>query len=244
MKLHVVMLSTRSYSPSLVSIPNVSAYCEKWDYTFKVYKRLLNKDWVPSWNKILALERELRHCPENSWMLWIDADVLIVQEEISLDFLSNVDKDFAFSIDSSGLCCGFFLLRNCQLSRWLLHELHTMYSPTWPWEQSAIKKIFSSEKSLIERTIYISDQFVQNPRSRFSSKAFAVHFWYQGQGASLTVERMKAVSKRGWSRETYALYFAKLSRVARSRSSLRLGVGPQVPAGRRGKTTRPANRVP
>jgi hypothetical protein len=145
----------------------------------------------PSWNKIAFLEAIMTQCAENEWLLWLDADVLILDYSRSLESLVHEPNEMLFSTDIEGLCMGFFLMRNTARVRAFLACLWQNYTGKWPWEQAAAKKALEADPSFAKSVGFISERIVQNPRSIFEPNAFAMHYWANHCGAEAVMHKMK-----------------------------------------------------
>lgn len=80
------------------TIPNKQKYCEKHGYDFKYHKGRLSKRH-PGWDKILLLKETLL-TNNFDYVVWIDNDAYITNEEINLDFICNVYKESKIILSS------------------------------------------------------------------------------------------------------------------------------------------------
>lgn len=141
------------------------------------------------WNKFPLVLREL---PINDWVMWVDADIMVINYDYDLVGLikSFRDKNFLVSTDSNGLCTGAFFLRNCSWSyeflRTLLFlgELFDEKSMTYNEgklnvfsDQNPVKVLVENWKSVKECTGFIPESEIMGATSKFNPKAFAYHFW-------------------------------------------------------------------
>ncbi len=70
----------------------------------------------PYWAKIAAVSAGLQQ-PDVEWVMWLDADAMIVNQEIAAASLLRSDADLLLASDHNGICCGIFLVRVCEWSR-------------------------------------------------------------------------------------------------------------------------------
>jgi hypothetical protein len=160
-------------------------------------------DAHPSWNKIAVLENVMAACDEKDWILWLDADVLILDYSRKLESLIDDSKSILFSTDKEGLCMGFFLVRNTARIRAFLAGLWQFYTESWPWEQTAVKKLLGADSAFGWDVGFISESIVQNPHSLFSPDAFAMHYWAHHGGRDLVSFRMKQALDKGWNMNVF-----------------------------------------
>ena len=196
--MRVVMLHTPDFLPSDISVPVAQAYCRRWGYPFDHYYALIRPEWVPAWNKVLAVQSAMRIANESEWIAWIDADVLILRQDFALESFLVEGKDLLFSTDHKGLCTGFFLIRKCATMQRFLQHLCSNYCTTWPWEQTAAKNIIAAAPHHQRTIAYISSSIIQNPRSIFHADAFAMHYWANGRSYLKTKESMLLALQHGW----------------------------------------------
>ena len=88
-------------------------------HNFVCFESLLDPDLHPSWNKLLAIRQVFQsNCPD--WVLWIDADAIILNLDTQLEKLLDDRYDILFGSDFNGLCAGVMLLKH---SEWTLRFL-------------------------------------------------------------------------------------------------------------------------
>jgi lipopolysaccharide biosynthesis glycosyltransferase len=101
-------------------------YADKHGYT------IINDDSIVEdrefyWNKILLLQKYL---PEYDYLVWIDADIMIMNHEIKLEYLIFYylcNKDILMSIDPGNMInTGFWILRNSKLSSNILSMIYNL----------------------------------------------------------------------------------------------------------------------
>jgi hypothetical protein len=106
-------------------LKSIELYCEKHNYD------LINDDSVaddrePLWNKIRLIEKYL---PNYDYIVWIDADILIMNTDITLEYLIHnylVNKELLVCQDIGMYAnTGFMLIKNTE---YMLRLLNTIYA--------------------------------------------------------------------------------------------------------------------
>lgn len=102
---------------------SMQTYCRKYGYEFYVQRDSLTPDLPPHWNKI-ALLLKIMDTSESDYIVWFDADIMIINHDISIQnvILKNMDgKDFLLTIDvSEEINTGVCIVRNTEYSRKIL----------------------------------------------------------------------------------------------------------------------------
>ena len=81
-----------------ITIPNKEEYCKNQNYDFKYHKgRLSNRH--PGWDKILLL-KEVISTKNYDYVVWVDNDAYITNQEIRFDFMCSVDKNLKLILSS------------------------------------------------------------------------------------------------------------------------------------------------
>lgn len=104
----------------------VQHYCDKYEYSFLHRTTPYNPDRPPQWNKIGML---LEFVDQFDILLWIDADIIIMNECISItDLLETyLDKDceMLLSMDFTGhINTGFWIVKCSQFTRTVLESIN------------------------------------------------------------------------------------------------------------------------
>lgn len=196
----VVMLYTPDYVPAEVSVPDVRHYCEIWGYPLKVYTDKIVADWPAAWGKILASLTALEQTPENEWVMWIDADMLMRRHNQTLESMINPSKDFMISVDNKGICTGLFMIRNTPLMKEFFTELLKDVRMEWPWEQDVMKEFLERRPDIKARVGHIPEAVVSNPASGRQAGALINHYW-----GNAYPDRSKLIQKMQrdiWCRDT------------------------------------------
>jgi len=95
-----------------------SSYCAKWNYKCVLEHKSLDTGRAPAWSKILLLKREIILNPEIPFIVWIDDDILITNENIELLKIIEKymgDKDIILSAEVvPPFNTGFIICKNNQ----------------------------------------------------------------------------------------------------------------------------------
>jgi GR25 family glycosyltransferase involved in LPS biosynthesis len=144
------------------------AYAERHGYAAVVATATFDPSRSPIWSKILLLERYLLENPECEWIMWIDADAVIMNPSQRLEDLVDDEVDFvvAVDVDPSPMNAGVFLVRNCPGTLDMLRRsyMKSQYVTGHFPEQQALFE------ALQESTQTVRARFV--PRPRLNSFAF------------------------------------------------------------------------
>jgi hypothetical protein len=178
-------------------------YCAKHGYTYVRYRELLDPNLIPTWNKLIAVHKEL---PSFDWVLWLDADALIVNPENRIeDVIAPYEsgKDMLFSSDNMGLCAGVFFARNTRwVSDFLTGVLAVGELPDCGHlhEQKTIRTLFESYPKVQEKIALIPDSVIHYPYSEFNPAAFVMHYWAISNPFENAEINMRNIIKHGWRR--------------------------------------------
>ena len=123
-------------------------YCQRHGYAHVAACENLEPARHPVWSKMKLL---LRHLPEFDWMLWLDADALIVNRDITLESFVDSSADLIVTADHNGLNAGVFLLRNSPAAaRFLELAWDRADCIDHPWrEQEAMCRVLRDHPELI-----------------------------------------------------------------------------------------------
>ncbi len=185
-------------------------YCAKFGYTLFRHRELLDKSLAPSWNKLLAVQQ---HINDFDWVLWLDADAMILQQDTTLESIiaehSNA-KDIIFSVDGSGLCAGIFLIKNTPWAKDFLKTILFLGEEpdcSFLYEQKTIHSLYNLYPSIKERVGIIPEALIQNHKSVFSPTAFIMHFWGYHFPFNVVDKIILNIVKKGWSRECFPKHY-------------------------------------
>src|SRR5450432_1291489 len=83
-----------------VTEPNRIAYCERHGYAYHAEYASMDPLRPPSWTKVLLL---LRHLGKYEWVLWLDADAVIVRPERKLEEIADPQAEVVWRMDVNGI---------------------------------------------------------------------------------------------------------------------------------------------
>ena len=113
----ICLISVCDQGYAEVADANKRAYCERHGYAYRSYDAPLDASRHIAWSKVIAC---LRLLPDYAWVMWTDADSLIMDAEQSLERWTATDKAIVIcqeENDTFTLNTGQFLVRNCDASR-------------------------------------------------------------------------------------------------------------------------------
>jgi len=196
MKFKVLMLYDAAYAIVGNATSSINrAYAHRWGYDFVCCPNRLDVRLRPAWSKFRLIEQEMATC---DWLLWLDADALIVNHDPPLENLVREDKDLLLSTDSCGYCTGVFLIRNCAWSLQLMQAAlflgplvlgdftKVIVGRDYSSEQDTLVALIKAFPWVSARCAGIPEDIVQCPESTFNAKALAMHFWGNNLGPDYT----------------------------------------------------------
>jgi hypothetical protein len=169
-------------------------YCQRHGYKFRSMIPTAPGKLHPSWNKIGLLRDEIE-TTESDWVIWVDADTVIVDPETSFhDILAPIKTPAWFSSVDDNICAGIFGLRPNDWSKkfldtiWSLGQMREEVAALYQsrWEQGTIKMLASHFSWVSDNYCLIGEEIIQNPWSIYCQDAFMCHFW---MGPTRTQER-------------------------------------------------------
>ena len=161
MKIGVITCCDRNYEPvANITFPINQRYCESQGYVFD-FRYFEKKDsWAETvWMKI-SLLKGLMFPGGYDWLMWIDADAMVMNHRIKIEDLiakCSPEANLIISSDLHGLNAGVFIIRNCLWSKVLLSAVEDKkdeyLSHKYP-EQEAMDSVIS-EIGNKERVAYL-----------------------------------------------------------------------------------------
>jgi hypothetical protein len=171
-----------------LSLGRLKKYCAMHEnYRCFYHSGLLSANYSPAWNKILAVRNQINQGFGN-WVIWVDADVWIL--DLNFDLVKLLElfdpKNFIFSQDYNGLNTGVFAVRNCSNGLDLMSALLLLgdvadpdfYGPKCgcKWEQNTIKCLCYNFPKLNSQVGLFSPNLISTPERLRNPAAFAEHF--------------------------------------------------------------------
>lgn len=140
---------------------NHRRYCLRHGYSFVCETSGFDTSRKPPWSKILFL---LKHMSRFDWVLWLDADTLIMNPAIPLQSFLADDADMIISEDWNGINAGVFFLRN---TPWSIDFLERIWNQTdfldHGWQEQAAMRHLLSISALDRRHVCLV------PHTRFNT---------------------------------------------------------------------------
>lgn len=100
-----------------------ASYCQKHGYDFIYAEESQDPSRHIYWSKIVLMLKTLEN-PSYKWVVWMDADTLIMNTDIPLEDLIDDNYDFIISKDWNGINAGVFLSKNSDWSRNFLNNVY------------------------------------------------------------------------------------------------------------------------
>jgi hypothetical protein len=160
------------------------AYCQKHGYDFIYCEDCLDPSRPICWSKIL-LALEVMENSSYRWLVWIDADTLIMNHDILLEDLIDERFNFCISRDFLEINAGVFFIRNCNWSKRLFCRAYSRtdcLAHYWQ-EQTAIitemqKPQFIAKVKIVPQRTFNSypPETVSSPDHTYQPGDFLLHF--------------------------------------------------------------------
>lgn len=186
---YVATLATGEHSKiSEITFPLLSHWANKWGCEFSRRTKLIDPDRNPSWNKI-AMIQDLFRNHQCDRVIWLDADVLILNMDVNPDDLFSWYR-MSVSSDFNGPCLGAFSVPNTHWGRSLMDTMWFLYQTKTPkpydtrdtWEQNTFK-VLKDKFAVIDNMVSLlnSRTTIINRDFRWSDGMkiipFAYHAW-------------------------------------------------------------------
>ena len=125
---------------------SLKKYCEKWNISLIVQSESLDHSRPLAWTKIPLLQK---HLNDYDVLFWIDADIMIMNDEWSLDErLLFMSKDMLIALtDPTIINSGSFAIRNTKFSHDFLQEIYdqTQFIDHDWWENKALIHLLETQ---------------------------------------------------------------------------------------------------
>lgn len=168
-----------------LSTPNIETYCqytrarncdyaEQHKYQFIAFKEKLDDSRPASWSKLLAL---LMNWDDYDWLMWIDADAMIMNKDIKLESIIDNKYDFIVSTDLNGINCGIFLVKTTEFMRQIFEQAYDkkeFINHPW-WEQAALMSLMNENEILRQKTKKINKKEINSYMNDFEKGDFILH---------------------------------------------------------------------
>jgi hypothetical protein len=128
---------------------NKLLYCDKYNYTFIEDESVYDDSKPIPWSKLHLI---LKYLPEYDYIVWIDADILIMNNEISLESIIEKYKEYDIICGSCPrmINTGFLFIKNTEFCKQFLQSVYdNVYDPTSDpheryhnWEQGSFINLY------------------------------------------------------------------------------------------------------
>lgn len=160
-------------------------YCKRHGYDFIFCDHPLDDARHVYWSKILLAQNVMKD-PKYKWVVWLDADTLIMNQDIPLEDLIDENVNFLIGMDWNGINSGVFFIRNCNWSSKFLDEVYSRtdcLNLRWP-EQLAIGKVlnekaeYSTLAKIVPQRLFNSypEEASSSLMSTYQPGDFLIHF--------------------------------------------------------------------
>jgi hypothetical protein len=189
------------------------AYCTRHGYDLAVHRKLYRPDMHPAFSVTKAMALEMDQHPEVDWVLRLDSDAIIVNQDFKLEQLVEATTCSLLGTDDcNGLCTGVFMIKNSGWSVKLLDMLDflgEMSADQWcrydhqnTFEQNTLKCLIRHFPRVAHHVSTIPQNVIQNPKSMYNANAFMMHYW-SDSGLPMIADKMREVIANGWSRKAF-----------------------------------------
>jgi hypothetical protein len=189
-----------------LSFATIEAFCEK---SFFDCERFFIDDIkkTAAWSKIKILLENID--PKHyDYILWIDADAIILNQDFYLKDMIDTTKILHISRDFNNINSGVMLWKSCELSRLILEKVWSLrekyHHHKW-WEQAAIIELFEmnfknimQNTKMVKQSIFNAYEMSYYPTSsvigQINEKSFICHF--PSLGMKTRIELIKKYTKQ------------------------------------------------
>lgn len=160
-------------------------YCKKHGYDFICCEGSLDCSRQIFWSKIL-LALQTMETPSYRWIVWLDADTLIMNQDIRLEDIINEKANLIIGKDWNGINSGVFFIRNCD---WSKRFLKSVYARTdcidlkWPEQIAMYNEIqenleFGAKVKIVPQRLFNSYpvELVSSENHTYQPGDFIIHF--------------------------------------------------------------------
>ncbi len=167
-----------------LGVENKRAYCQRHGYDFIYCEESLDLSRHIYWSKILLVLKTFEN-PNYKWVVWLDADTLIMNQDIPLEDLIDEKYHFLIAKDWNGINTGVFFIRNSEWSQKLLTQAygHTEFlSHIWPEQMSIAAELqqpeFGSHTKIFPQRVFnsYSIEKISSLTSTYQPGDFLLHF--------------------------------------------------------------------
>ena len=201
--LTVVMLFDQAMAPiGERTAPEWEAYARRWGYRFICHRESLDPSRPTAWSKVIAVRRALEET--QGPVLWVDADVWLMDPNFAVDTLLPSRSDAAFATDFNGLNSGAFLMRPTPWTRSFLDAVYFLSDVRSnpdafgdKWEQNTFKAVLRDFRGADRRITLLPQRALNSTPATFESGDFVLHLGGMSNRERLqTIRRFRSVLPR------------------------------------------------
>lgn len=169
-------------------------YARQHGYSLLRYRAPIDPSRHPAWNKVLAVKHALLS-RQSEWVLWLDADAVVMNFEFPATQLIREDRDCLFASDFNGLNSGVFFAR---YGDWTLRFLEAAYflgdinhDPDGygpKWEQNTFKLLLTHFNDVRDRVAILPQRAMNSYPDDYRPGDFILHL-----GGMTNQERLAAL---------------------------------------------------
>ena len=188
----VTLAQGKNYQENVqLGVENKRAYCQQHGYDFIYCEDSLDTSRHPAWSKILLILKAFEN-PNYKWVVWLDADTLIMNQDIPLEDLVDEKYNLVIAKDFNGINSGVIFMRNCEWSDQFLTQAytHTEFLSHPCFEQLAIsveleKPEFDQHAKIVPQRLFNSYpiESVSRLNSTYQPGDFLIHFARHREGS-------------------------------------------------------------
>ncbi|OUS41718.1 hypothetical protein BE221DRAFT_164585, partial [Ostreococcus tauri] len=163
------------------SMANKQAYADAHGYDFIVDADAIDRSApTRSWSKLLAMRK---HLPRYDFLLYVDVDAVVMNPETGLEDIVDFDYDQVLAVDSNGVHCGVWLVRNTPWTLWFLDELWAR-ERVFEDKRRALHHLYASTRGreVTKRPIYPNANTVRARTKIVHACAFDSQPWFYETG--------------------------------------------------------------
>jgi hypothetical protein len=192
----VTLYNSPFYDVARITAARMRQYAQIHGYRFVEHRSLLDITRHPAWNKIMAV-RKAMSASRAQWILWVDADAVIMNYEHRIEDLIEEGCDLIFGSDFNGLNSAVFLARNCEWCRQFFDAVYSLgdvnYDPDHygpKWEQNTIKHLLNNFSGINEHVALHPENRMNALPGNYKAGDFILHL-----GGLSNEERLKALTE-------------------------------------------------
>jgi hypothetical protein len=192
MRIALLNFFDANYTPvGAISAPNKLEYCMRHNYAYVCERIPTVTERPAAWHKLDMIRR---HLPYFDWVMWNDADTLIMNPEIELEDLLDPAYRIVTGSDDGGINTGNFLVQNSpktfeMLSEWWRQEDWINH---YLWEQKALTELVEDNYHWEQAVKVLPPRAMNSYAINYAPGDFLIHFaGYGSQNRDNLVSMMR-----------------------------------------------------